>query len=280
MMSKVSCFVARRPYSFRRRRSGCQRGFTLVELLIVVSIIVILISMIGLVFPGFQKKLNVTKCQKNLRAIHGILMQYAAANDGWFPTFNDYYGFDNSFPSQLKGINASPDIFCCPFYPGYGDPDYYDPDYYSPPYPPPEGRNIWKIWEDPDAPYLRLGYYFIINRGGRYGMVNLYADGRMPIRKDSAGEDNLPIVADILHYRDQDIKSGWYHGGSLNPNADVPKAGEGLYNSSCNTLFFGGYVIFKTWLELEEQNDIGGHGTRSSSNDLWWFWLGHETDEY
>ena len=122
-----------------------------------------------------------------------------------------------------------------------------------------------------------MGYYFLINRGAQYG--GYLTNGRSCIRKDAAGEDNLPIVADLLHYRDDSawpIESGWYHGGGLNPSADVPDAGQGLFNSSCNTLFFGGYVIFKEWEELDEQ----GNGTRSSANDLWWFWLGHKAEEY
>jgi len=261
----------------RARSTDRRRAFSLVELLIVVSIIVILIATIGPMFRGFQEDLKVTKCQKNLRAIHGILMTYTAANDGWFPTFSGngrclYHPMryaDNRIPAvtvweamsdvaQLKDMGASADVFFCPFHPGYGDYDHWQ----------------FKSWEEPRDYYsggnhyamVDTGYFTMLNRGGQYGTTHpayWYSDGRLPIRKDAAGADNLPIVADLLHYRGGD-SNGWWHGGG-------PGVDEGLFNSSCNTLFFGGYVTFKEWLELDEQDPGPGAGT----SDLFWFWLGH-----
>ena len=280
-MCKVSCFVSQRCCSAPGQRLSHRRGFSLVELLIVVAIIVILIAMIGLVFPRFREELDVTKCQKNLRSIHGILMQYAAANDGWFPSFDSYYGDDlsniyawddNRTPRvtvweamsnlvQLKDMGASPDVFFCPFHPYYGDYDYWQIKSWE------EPLELYSSWSDYHYARTDMGYYFTINMG--YQGSGRLVDGRACVQKDAAGEDNLPIAADILHYRNSGMKWGWWHGGG-------PGADEGLFNSPCNTLFFGGYVIYKTWPELDEQ----GHGSRSSSNDLWWFWLGHAQEAY
>ncbi|NIA21656.1 MAG: prepilin-type N-terminal cleavage/methylation domain-containing protein [Anaerolineaceae bacterium] len=268
-----------------RSLAGRRRGFTLVELLIVISIIVILIAMIGLVFPRFQEELNITKCQNNLRAIHGILMTYAAANDGWFPPFDGYWGTnishtykydDGRIPevtpweamsdvAQLKDMGASPDVFFCPFHPHYGDYEYWQIKSWE------EPQNLRSDWNSYNYARVDFGYFFFINRGGRWGgnPAHWLSDGRRPIRKDTAGEDNLPIVADLLHYRNEELKSGWWHGGG-------PGADEGLFNSSCNTLFFGGYVIYKEWPELEKQ----GYATTSTSSDFRWFWLGSEVEEY
>ena len=280
-MCKASCFVAERSQSSPRQRPSHRRGFSLVELLIVVAIIVILIAMIGLVFPRFQKQLDITKCQKNLRSIHGILMQYAAANDGWFPSSDHYYGNDLSHAyayddgriprismweamsdvAELKDMGASADVFFCPFHPRYGDYDYWQINSWE------EPLDLHNNWSSYDYGRVDFGYYFTINRG--YQGNGLLSDGRGCVRSDAEGEDDLPIVADILHYRNEGMKSGWWHGGG-------PGSDEGLFNSPCNTLFFGGYVIFKSWPELDEQ----GYGTRSGSNDMWWFWLGHAQEEY
>ena len=265
------------------RSTDRRRGFSLVELLIVVSIIVVLIAMIGLVFRPFQESLKVTKCQKNLRAIHGILTQYTEANGGWFPMFSNsgrhlYHPMsyaDNRLPAvtaweamsdvaQLKDMGASPDVFFCPFHPGYGDYEHWQIKSWEEPR---EGYNSWHGYH---YAMVDMGYFTMLNRGGQYGTnaAYWYSDGRLPIRKDAAGEDNLPIVADLLHYRDGGF-NGWWHSGG-------PRADEGLYNSSCNTLFFGGYVILKEWKELDEQDP--GPGT-SYGGDMFWFWLGLETDE-
>jgi len=272
--------------TLRRPEGRCGRsgGFTLVELLIVVLIITILISMLGLVFPKLQGELKITKCQKNLRAIHSILQTYAGANDGWYPPFDHYYGNkisgiyswdDGRVPkvsiwkamshlAQLKDMGASPDVFFCPFHPHYGDYDYWQIKSWE------EPLDLHNTWSHNHYGRADFGYYFLINRGEQYGAS--LADGRPCIRKDSAGDANLPIAADILHYRNEGFKSGWWHGGG-------PDDG-GVFNSSCNTLFLGGYVVYKKWQELNEQRNGQGYGTSSGSGDQWWFWLGHESEKY
>jgi len=255
----------------QRRETICRRAFSLVELLIVVAIIIVLMAMIGLVFPGFKEELDVTKCQKNLRAIHGVLTQYAAANDGWFPSFGHYYGWSVSGRYQgggqptitpwealrqvaeMKEMGGSAEVFFCPFDPRYGDPD----------------SSQFGSWEEPvcrdGVATTSVGYTFFIGRASYY----YYADGRPTIRKDIGGDDDLPMAADNMHYRDEGFKAGWWHGGGA--------AGGGVFNSPCNTLFLGGYVIYKPWSELEEQEE---GMTVGSCVDKWWFWLGHESEEY
>ena len=72
-----------------RARAG---AFTLVELLIVIAVICILIAALGLSVSGIGRHVKLTKCQGHLKSIHQVLMQYAVANDGWFPEFNHYWG--------------------------------------------------------------------------------------------------------------------------------------------------------------------------------------------
>jgi len=60
-------------------------GFTLLELLVVITIVVILLAMmIPAVSSAFEKG-NRTACRSNLKQIGGAMMVFAANNNGWFP---------------------------------------------------------------------------------------------------------------------------------------------------------------------------------------------------
>jgi prepilin-type N-terminal cleavage/methylation domain-containing protein len=62
-----------------------QRGFTLVELLVVIGIISVLIGILLPVINKAQKSARSLKCLSNLRQIGGAFQAYAGANKGYFP---------------------------------------------------------------------------------------------------------------------------------------------------------------------------------------------------
>jgi prepilin-type processing-associated H-X9-DG protein/prepilin-type N-terminal cleavage/methylation domain-containing protein len=82
-------------------------GFTLVELLVSMTIIVMLI---GLIAPQFKKvtaKAQSTKCLNNLRQVGVSAMLYAADNNNRFPLVESMPS-DEVYDEDVDGVNPKP----------------------------------------------------------------------------------------------------------------------------------------------------------------------------
>ena len=103
------------------RSIHCQNGFTLVELLVVITIIGMLAGMIS---PSLQKvraKAETTACQSNLRQIGTAVWLYVPDNGNKFPSINNPWGsqvFTNEGATNLLGAlgpyGLTAKVLACP----------------------------------------------------------------------------------------------------------------------------------------------------------------------
>jgi prepilin-type N-terminal cleavage/methylation domain-containing protein len=87
------------------------RGFSLIELLVVIGIIAILLAMLLPVLSRVQQSARATACASNVRQIVMALGIYAQAHDGRLP----YQAFDfDDWSGALLSSGASQPVFRCP----------------------------------------------------------------------------------------------------------------------------------------------------------------------
>jgi len=80
-----------------------QKGFTIVELLIVIVVIGILAGLVVTTFTGIQQKARNTERETDIKAIHGQVEAYYAQN-GKYPTLGNLN--DSSWRStNMKGLD-------------------------------------------------------------------------------------------------------------------------------------------------------------------------------
>jgi prepilin-type N-terminal cleavage/methylation domain-containing protein/prepilin-type processing-associated H-X9-DG protein len=93
------------------------RGFTLVELLVVIGIIALLISILLPSLNKARQQANLLKCQANLKTIGQLIATYAAENKGRMPMCADQVRFTN-FADTLTLQSQSRKRYAAAPYPG------------------------------------------------------------------------------------------------------------------------------------------------------------------
>lgn len=96
-------------------RPASKRGFTIVEILVVVAIIALLSAILVPVLGRARENGKRSACSNNLRQIALGLQQYTQDNDRRFPPMPDFSGNEGEgWISSLEPTVKSPGIFQCP----------------------------------------------------------------------------------------------------------------------------------------------------------------------
>jgi prepilin-type N-terminal cleavage/methylation domain-containing protein len=109
----------------RRQQHQLKRGFTLVELLVVIGVIAVLIAMLLPALNKARQAAAVTQCLSNLRQVGATLQLYANDNKDYALlgyrnlVYTGYYFFDGTRYTVMGGLHAAnlvkvPQVFYCP----------------------------------------------------------------------------------------------------------------------------------------------------------------------
>jgi type II secretory pathway pseudopilin PulG len=253
---------------FRCGTATKRRGaFTVIELLIVVTIIIILAVMLVATWPMVRERIVELHCRTNLSKCHKVMCEYGANNNGFLPPvtgsgsngWNNFTkggsGSMNYVVMELKDYGASADIFMCPAWPSYDD----------------ENSSTRRQWANPTGNVYVSGYSLFIgfwpwnrsntdvNSACEQWYAWLIANARKKaLRIDSPG--NPPIMADEMNYDTSRGWQGFYHFRNrenyVNPlnSSFVSQPGGGGH-----TLFLSGAVDWFTWEELKAEAEATDH---------------------
>ena len=203
-------------------------GFTLVELLVVVGIIVLLLAILMPTLSRAREAAQRTVCLSNLRQVAAFAINYAAENDQVFPV-----------EQRSNALWLTPYAFRTDMYIQMGFPDP------STPYASPDTA-MARIWQCPSAPQfvwtdsrIYWGYTGWVSTsvftsylytGAGFSTPNQSIE-RNPARRPHHLRGAVePLFADIVEYGDPNSgQAGWYINHPARDSASVPAGGNEAY---------------------------------------------------
>ena len=92
-----------------KQKSKKQKGLTLVELLVVISMIALLMTILMISLRAAREQTRHTRCGSNLRQLSLGLTMYADAHDNWLPQTADHRSPDD----PEKNWHKNPQFMSC-----------------------------------------------------------------------------------------------------------------------------------------------------------------------
>lgn len=246
-------FGAKLPSNARKTAKGeMSRGFTLVELLVVVGIVTLLIALLLPALSKAQEEARKTKCLSNVRQLAMAAIMYANENKGRFPleVRQNNTGFNNSFKYNAAQSQLWPGDFMTAMYTAMGFPD--------PGNTTGSPKAVSELWQCPSNPYFNTrnsfvwfdlvctSYMYFGNGWGKASVGAIEKDYNMrPQRLGMTGPSGqtLPLFGDKVQYATAEPlgRNGWIvnHDFALLP-------GNKLKISGANQSFADGHAEWVT----------------------------------
>lgn len=111
------------------RRLHSRSGFTLVELLTVIAIVVILLAITIPIVGMVRDKARDAQCKSNLRQLSTAYLLYAQDHKGNVLTDSPWTNLLDPYLARAKTTDKLYDFYRCPVAPERPEAEYYQPDY-------------------------------------------------------------------------------------------------------------------------------------------------------
>lgn len=225
-------------------------GFTLVELLIVIGIIVVLISILLPAVHGARQQAKMVLCRNNLRQIGVAATNYAMSNNGAYPATTQFGGHwmtdvADETVAKLTAFGATKEQFYCPIWRDH------------------EVEEIDTLWKF-EWTYRLTGYFFMIRRDKMSAMaLNPPKTAKARVSDSDGNPDDTELAGDATMnysslsqrfydiYRDYDHN----HGGGVTLTTNHLR---GTTPEGGNVLFMDGHVDWRGFSEMQVRTAVWG----------------------
>lgn len=197
---------------------GMRKAFTLIELLIVVSIIVILMAMLLPTLSKAREKGRTILCSKNVSTLGQCLGMYADDNNGYYMRYCAESNYNQGW--YHPGCSTFPSY--------YGNKNYYD---------------MFKVNIATDCPSRKIGYGHEIGLNIDYGY-----NSEMSLKKMSRivnPSTKITFLDAYKYFCSTNTAASWYWQSGMLPL---------VHNSGFNLVFSDGHVKWDRPSQIQDAN--------------------------